>query len=117
MARIQVKDHNQAEIFVDGNKLGDGSGTGLFRRDVPLVITLKENGCESQTVTYQKAFRTGNFILSILTWGLLGPIVDVATGACYKPDHKHNPAIQKLSDKNYIFTVDYSGCPTKYINQ
>lgn len=117
MARIQVKDHNQAEIFFDGNKIGTGSANGLFRRDQPLVLTLKEDGCEAQTITYHNTFRTGNFVLSLVTWGLVGPLVDVATGACFKPDHKHNPAIQKLSDKNYIFMVDYTGCPTKYINQ
>jgi hypothetical protein len=45
-------------------------------------------------------------------WGLPGAIVDLGTGASYKPDHRHNPAIEKMSDKNLAFTVDYEGCDT-----
>jgi hypothetical protein len=55
---------------------------------------MKEDGCDTKTQTFNNAFRTGNFILSVISWGFrIG--VDLGTGASYKPDHKNNPAIQK----------------------
>ena len=107
---INVKDHPDAEIYVDGNKVGIGTANGLFSRNRPLSVEVKENGCEPKTQTFDKTFRTGNFILSVISWGIIGIGVDLGTGAAYKPAHNSNPNIQKLSDKNYNFTVDYSEC-------
>jgi hypothetical protein len=107
---IVVKDHPNTDIYVDGQKIGTGTTTKLFNRNKPLVLTLEEKGCETQTVTYDKSFRTGNFILSAISWGLIGIGVDLGTGAAYKPDHNGNPSIQKVSTKNFIFNVDYSKC-------
>ena len=110
---ITAKDHPNAQIYVDGNKAGQGTVTGLYKRNRPLKVELKQEGCEPKTQTFDNTFRTGNFILSLISWGLVGIAIDLGTGASYKPDHKSNPAIQKMSDKNYNFTVDYSGCPIK----
>jgi hypothetical protein len=108
---INVNDHPNAEIYVDGNKLGNGQATSLFPRNRPLVVEVKQEGCESQTQTFDKSFRTGNFILSAISWGIIGIGVDLGTGASYKPAHDINPKIKKMSDKNYSFDVDYSKCP------
>ncbi|MDI1317017.1 hypothetical protein [Flavobacterium sp.] len=107
---IIAKDHPNAEIFVNGKKLGNGTATSLFPRNKELTVELKEPGCETKTQTFNKAFRTGNFILSIVSWGLVGLAVDLGTGASYKPDHKSNPSIKKVSDKDYEFTVDGPNC-------
>jgi hypothetical protein len=108
---INVKNHPNAQIYVDGTKVGQGTGTVVRPRNLPLTVEVKQEGCEPKTQVYHKAFRTGNFILSAAMWGIIGIAVDLGTGASFKPDHKGNPAIQKLSDKEYSFTVDYSGCP------
>ena len=107
---ITVKDHPNAEIYVDGNKVGTGNANGLFSRNRPLSVEVKEDGCAPKTQTFDKTFRTGNFILSVISWGIIGIGVDLGTGASYKPAHNSNPNIQKLSDKNYNFSVDYSEC-------
>ena len=107
---IIAKDHPNAEIYVNGKKMGNGQVSGLFPRDKSLTVELKEPGCEPKTQTFEKKFRTGNFILSVFSWGLLGLVVDLGTGASYKPDHKHNPAVQKVSTKDYTFTVDMPAC-------
>lgn len=107
---IVAKDHPNAEIYVNGKKMGNGQVTGLFRRDESLKVELKETGCEPKTETFEKKFRTGNFILSLFTFGLVGLVADLGTGASYKPDHRKNPSIQKVSDKDYTFNVDYSDC-------
>jgi hypothetical protein len=110
---IVAKDHPNAKIYVNGNKIGQGTSVGLYPRNKPLTVELKQEGCESKTQTFDNTFRTGNFILSLLTWGLVGIAIDLGTGASYKPDHKSNPAIEKMNGKNFIFTVDYSDCPNK----
>ena len=107
---ITVKNHPNAEIYVDGNKIGTGNANGLFSRNRPLSVEVKEDGCAPKTQTFDKTFRTGNFILSAISWGIIGIGVDLGTGASYKPAHNSNPNIQKLSDKNYNFSVDYSEC-------
>ncbi|MDE5493712.1 hypothetical protein [Elizabethkingia meningoseptica] len=107
---INVKDHPNAEIYVDGNKLGNGQANKLFPRNKPLVVEVKQNECQPKTITFNKTFRTGNFILSVISWGIIGIGVDLGTGASYKPDHANNPNIKKLSDKNYTFDVGYSEC-------
>ena len=106
---IIAKYHPNAEIFVDVKKLGNGQATALFPRNKELTVELKEPGCETKTQTFNKSFRTGNFILSIVSWGLVGIIVDIATGASYKPDH-HNPSVKKENTKDYTFTVDAPTC-------
>jgi len=90
--------------------MGDGQVTASFPRNKSLNIELKEEGCDSKKLIFNNAFRTGNFILSAFSFGLLGILVDSGTGASYKPDHKNNPAIQKVSDKKYNFNVDYTEC-------
>jgi len=107
---IDVKNQPDAEIYVDGQKLGTGTTTKLFPRNKELVVTVEKEGCQPKTQTFNKSFRTGNFILSAISWGLIGIGVDLGTGAAYKPDHKGNTSIQKLSTKNFNFQVDYSKC-------
>ena len=109
---IIAKDHPNAEIYANGKKLGNGQATALFPREKELTVELKEPGCETKTQTFKTSFRTGNFILSVLSWGLIGLIVDLGTGSSYKPDRK-NPAIEKKSTKEFTFTVDGPTCTTK----
>lgn len=110
MAMIEVKNHPDAEIYVDGNKIGTGSGSGLFERNRPLTIEVKETGCEPKTKTFYKTFRTGNFILSLAVWGLIGIAIDLGTGASFKPNHRKIPEVQKMSDRNFKFDIDYENC-------
>lgn len=108
---VTVKDHPKAEIFVNGTKAGQGTSTGLYHRNTPLTVEVRQDGCDPKTQVYGNTFRTGNFILSLVSWGLVGALIDLGTGASFKPDHRGNTAIQKVDDKNFTFTVDYSGCP------
>lgn len=107
---IAVKDHPKAKIVVNGNTIGEGTASITHPRNMPLVIEVKQDGCETKTQTFTNTFRTGNFILSVITWGILGIAVDLGTGAAYKPDHISNPAVQRTNDKHYVFNVDYSEC-------
>ena len=108
---IHVKDHPKADIYVDGNKIGTGLAIQYFRRNQALTVEVRQDGCENKFQTFDKTLRTGNFILSAFAWGLAGIVVDIASGGAFKPNHKGNLAVEKMSEKNYLFTIDYSECP------
>lgn len=108
--RIVAKNHPNAQIYVDGEKLGNGDVTSTFKRNKELRVELREEGCENKVQVFQNRFRTGNFILSLLTFGLVGIAVDLGTGASYKPDHKGNSKIKKINTKKYEFTVENENC-------
>jgi len=108
---IVVRNNPDVMIEAEGRLVGRGSGFGRFKRGRPLQITLKQEGCEPNFVTFGKRLRTASFILSaVMTWGVYGPILDVVTGASFKPDHRNNPNVTKESYKTFIFVVDYTGC-------
>ena len=112
-ASIIAENHTEAEIYINGDSVGTGTAVINHPRRTPLTVELKQDGCETRTQTFNNTFRTGNFVLTAITWGLIGMVIDLGTGACYKPNHKKNPSVEKLNDRNYVFTVDYSGCPGK----
>jgi|SRR6478672_1663517 len=105
-ATIVAKNRPNADIYVDGQKIGKGQATTLHKRNKAMTVELKEEGQDLQSQVFDKAFRTGNFILSVVSWGLIGLGVDLGTGAAYKPDHKNNPAIQRVDAKKYTFTIE-----------
>ncbi len=113
VGRIEAEDHPNAEIYVDGRKQGTGTSSELYSRNRPLVVELREEGCENQTITFQPVFRTGNFVLSVLTWGLIGLGVDLGTGAAYKPDHKRYTEITKVDLRYFDIKVPYENCETR----
>jgi hypothetical protein len=109
---IIAKDHSEAKIFVDGKEVGKGKSVGLYPRNKPITIDLQQEGCAPKSQTFKHAFRGGTFTLSILSFGVVGLIVDLSSGAAFKPDHVVHPEIQRVNTKDFTFTVDYSGCPT-----
>jgi len=83
---------------------------------VPTSIQLIEEGCEPHTESFERKFRTGNFVLSVISWGLIGIGVDLGTGASYKPEHTLNQAVTKMSAKNFNFNIQYPECPASSNN-
>lgn len=110
---IYVNNNPNAEIYSNGEKLGVGKVDRLFPRNQPLNIELRQEGCDPQVKNYYPAFRTGNFILSLLSFGLVGIGVDIGTGAVYKPDHRGYAEVSRATTKNFIFNMTYEGCPAK----
>ena len=110
IANIKVDDHPNAEIYANGEKIGKGEVSKVFRRSKHMIIDVKQDGCEPKKEIFPNKFRTGNFVLSVITWGIIGAGVDLGTGAAFKPDHKNNKAVERLSDKMYSFNIDYSEC-------
>lgn len=112
-ANIIVKDHPNADIYANGQKVGTGSTIQSFKRNEPLYVEVKQDKCEPKEQTFTSAFRAGNFLLSLFSWGLIGVAIDLGTGASYKPNHVNDKAIEKVTDKDYVFRIDYSECKEK----
>jgi hypothetical protein len=108
---VIVKNHRDAEIYVDGKMIGKGFGDGSFKRNRALVVEVRQPGCPTKTQHFSKAFRGGNFTLSVLSWGLPGLIIDLSTGASFKPEHRLDPTVSRIDIKNFAFTVNYDECP------
>lgn len=123
VAKVQVPDHRDAQIEYQNSY--KGTGIAVFeanRRDADdFSVTVKKEGCETQTKTFtQKSFRGWAFTGSLVGWtGLVegiplpwGIIVDAITGAWWKPDIKEI-GVTKVDYNNYIYQIDYTGCDTK----
>jgi hypothetical protein len=102
--------NKQADVYMNDIKYGTGDTKIKVKRSNNLNLTLKAEVCDDLDKMYVKEARIPIVILSFLSWGLLGIIVDFADGAAYKPD-VDIPGVQKIDDKNYKFIVDYVGCP------
>lgn len=112
-AIIHATDHPNADIYVNGELVGKGKVKGMYKRNKILTVELRQEGCNPKIQSFDHVFRTGNFILSIISWGIAGILVDLTSGSSFKPDHKNDPAIKRLDYDYYRFNVDYSGCPLK----
>lgn len=110
IGNIKVIDHPNAEIYANGVKIGQGEVSKEFPRNKSLNIEVKQEGCEPKKEIFPNQFRTGNFILSVVSWGFLGAGIDLGTGAAFKPEHKNNKSVQRESDKKFSFNIDYSDC-------
>jgi hypothetical protein len=104
---------NRPDVTVslnNGMNVGKGNAMGVFMRKDPLVVNVTAPDCLPQTWYFNPKIRTGNLILTILGFGITGVIVDMVTGACYQPNFKGDPMIQRVSRKEFVFSVDYRGC-------
>lgn len=61
-AAINAKDHPGAEIYVNRDRAGKGVVTGNYRRDEPLIVEIRDEGCEDKEVTFDRSIRAGNVI-------------------------------------------------------
>ncbi len=112
-AHVIVEDHPDANIYVNGEKIGTGKANVLYPRKEAFDVEITQDGCEPIKRTYFNEFRTGNFILSVLSWGVVGIAVDLGTGASFRPGLAQYPNTKKLDINNYAYFIDYPDCPVE----
>ena len=122
-AHIVVNDRPNAKIIYQGQELGTGNATiKVKRKDAnKLVLAVKEEGCPEQNFNYNsRTFRGWAFVGTIVTWtGVLngtplpwGMVVDLATGAVWKPNVSEKGVI-KEDYKNFKYILDYQACASQ----
>jgi len=73
-----------AEVYVDEINKGETPTTAQLARSDSHIITFSKEGYEDVKVAVNKKFDAATTILgNIVSWALLGIVVDVASGAAY----------------------------------
>lgn len=122
-----MTDKPAARIYYKGALLGTGSSSlKIPRKDAnKLSFKVIQEGCPEQQFNYTtRGFRGWALVGSFITFSIptpigipfpLGNIVDLATGAYFKPE-KSDPSIRKVDYNNYHYNLDYSLCNVKRPN-
>ncbi|MEQ9168187.1 MAG: SHOCT domain-containing protein [Fulvivirga sp.] len=117
-ADVMVDDHSNADIYYNNRQYGKGyASIRIPRKEADkITFTVKKEGCEDQDFKYvSRKLRGWAIAGTIFTWTgnpipiPYGLIVDLATGAVYKPDASE-PGVRKDSYKRFEYTLDYTGC-------
>ncbi|MEQ8909509.1 MAG: SHOCT domain-containing protein [Vicingaceae bacterium] len=119
-AMVKVEDNSQAEIYYNGQKIGTGSGSVQVPRSQAnkLVFKLKQDGCPDQDIRFHSRQTrgwalAGSIVSDILLFPfVINNVVDIATGAYFKP-YDGNPSIIQLSDDIFSYQLEYTSCPTE----
>jgi hypothetical protein len=123
-AHVEVTGRPNAKIYYNGNLKGSGNATFKVRRNEAnkFTFTVLEDGCNEQKYNFTShTFRGWALAGSIISWtsstgtGIplpFGVIVDLATGAYWKPDVKEK-GVSKQNYKNFKYTVSYYECTQK----
>jgi hypothetical protein len=83
MQEVQVKSTPAtAKIFLNGNYLGETPGVIKLKRGETHIIEIKKDGFQTFKITTSKTI-TGWFWGNLLCGGVLGFIIDLATGNAY----------------------------------
>jgi hypothetical protein len=126
VAEIEVKNNPRAEIFYkDKNEGTQTARIRVLRREAnKFSFVVKEKGCPDQTFNFrQRTFRGWALAGTILTWtgstGVIplpwGVVLDVATGALWKPDQYERYVI-KSNYKTYRYVVPTAPCSSAPTN-
>lgn len=113
-ARVQVPDHPNTKININGQYRGNGEVAMLINRKESntLNVTVQEGDDEPQTTMFTgRKFRAGTLVFDLLFGWVppiipVGIIVDAATGAWWKPDEKEL-GVTKIDVDNYLYTITY----------
>lgn len=93
-------DPQKAEVWVNGNKMGETPLALKLECKKTYTIEFKKEGYETKSYNITNHVGAGWIILDVLA-GLVGVVVDAATGAWYSLDQKNvNAILEKQQSKN-----------------
>ena len=109
-AQVVVANNPRAKIYYQGQEIGTGSADVLIKRAAAnhVVFEVKQDGLPDKRFEfYNRTFRGFSFAGTILSWGLYGIILDLATGSVWKPDIEEK-GISKIDFKDYKYVLNIS---------
>jgi hypothetical protein len=119
-AHVVVNDKPNAKIMYDGAFEGAGKAViSVRRKDAKrFSFTVQQEGCAEQHYRFRsRTFRGWALGGTVITWTYvvipIGLVVDLATGALWKPN-VYEKGIKKMDFKNFRYNVDYTAtCKTE----
>jgi hypothetical protein len=95
---------SNVSVYMQGEKAGETPMTLHLKRNEHYILTLKKNGYEPIKVHLHKNFKPLPAILGNIFWsGIIGVVVDLATGAAYKLSPEQiNKHLDKLENAGYL---------------
>jgi len=119
-AHVYVQNRPNTQIIYNGENMG--RGTAIFsvpRKNADkFAVVLKEDSGQDESFNFRKrAFRGLAFAGTVICWtGITssgiplpwGVLVDMSTGALWKPDITE-PGVSKIDNKNFQYTLTYTG--------
>lgn len=121
-ADVTVSNDRNVKIIHQGREVGTGFARfQVNRKDADkFSFTLRKEGCKDQVYTFKsRTFRGWAFCGSLATWTFIingvvpvpvGFIVDLATGAFWKPNVRE-PGVIKEDYKNFKYLITFDDCP------
>jgi hypothetical protein len=106
-----------ATVTIDGTNHGNTPATVSLKRGKPHIIEVKKAGFDTYKVTTDNSI-TGWFWGNLLCGGLVGMVIDLATGNAYdiEPDVVNAQLVKSHASLNNINNGDYSYIFTKEAN-
>jgi hypothetical protein len=91
-------------VYMQGIKAGETPVTLHLKRNEPYTLVLKKDGYKSMKVHLHKNFKPLPSIVGNIFWsGIIGIVVDLATGAAYKLSPEQiNRHLKKLGKAGYL---------------
>jgi hypothetical protein len=101
-------DPKEAKIYVNGNSLGTTPKKILLKRGDTHIIEIKMDGYKTYRITTSKDI-TGWFWGNLLCGGLIGMVIDLATGNAYDIDPDRIHAVLEKGDgaMNILHNQDF----------
>lgn len=121
-ADVVVSNDRNVKIIHQGREVGTGFARfKVNRKDADkFSFILRKDGCRDQVYTFKsRTFRGWAFCGSLVTWTFLingivpvpvGVILDLATGAFWKPNVRE-PGVFKEDFKNFKYLITFDDCP------
>ncbi len=98
-----------AKIFVNGNQIGTTPSKILLKRGEKHIIEIRANGYETYRISTSKTI-TGWFWGNLICGGLIGFVIDLATGNAYDVDpSKIDVILEKGSGATNIYQMENFG--------
>lgn len=90
---------SNAKIFINGAQLGSTPAKISLESKKTYIVEIKKEGYETKTYQISNSFRIGFLFMDICFTGVIGIVIDAATGSWYSLDENYYQINLEKNDK------------------